>query len=160
MAAETLTATKGKLSAPQPGTGPAGNLKVQYETYSIAANVEAGDVFAMVWVPACTVLDGRIVADQLDTHNTPTLDMNVGWAANGVDAADPDGFGNFGVWDDAAVTGYKPEVGHRLPFGGTLLANGPKTFTVPTQILVTDVAAAATFAAGQMTLIVEYVVND
>lgn len=161
MTAETLTATKGKAAAVRPGVGPAGNLKVQYSTYNIAANVEDGDIFEMLWLPAnSTVVGGFLYADPLDTHATPTLDMDIGIAANGVDSADPDAFGNLGVWDDAAVTGYRPEAGHIYPLGGKLITDGPQTYTVPTKIQIEANAAAATFAAGQVTLVVFYSVND
>ncbi len=114
MAAETLTADRHN-TVPVFGPGDAGNLKCAWGTYAIAANVEDGDIFEMCKLPAnATIVGGQLRADPLDTHNTPTLDMDIGWAANGTDAADPDGLGNLGVWDDAAVTGYKATTGHIL----------------------------------------------
>jgi hypothetical protein len=159
MAAETLTATRGKAGFPLGGPGDANNLKVAWGTYAIAANVEDGDIFEMCRLPAnATVLGGELRADPLDTHATPTLDMDIGWASNGTDAADPDGFGNLGVWDDTAVTGYKTEAGHIFPLQGVVMTAGYKTFSAETVIQIEANAAAATFAAGDVTVVVYYTV--
>jgi len=161
MAAETLTATRAATGFPVAGPGPAGNLKVAWGTYPIAANVEDGDIFEMCKIPAnSTVIGGCVYADPLDTHATPTLDMDVGWAANGTEAADADGFGNLGVWDDTAVTGYKITTGHILPFQNLIMTAGPQSFSEETTIQVEANAAAATFAAGDLTVVVYYTAND
>jgi hypothetical protein len=80
----------------------------------------------------------------------------VGWAANGVDVADPDGFGNLGVQGTDTVAGIKPEAGYNYQFGGVLITDGPKTFAAETVIQVTTVATAATFAAGTLSVVVYY----
>lgn len=160
MAAETLTATRAKDSFPVNGKGPAGDLKVAWGTYAIAANVEDGDIFEMCKVPAgATIVGGELRADPLDTNATPTLDMDIGWASNGTDAADPDGLGNLGVWDDTAVTGYKTTTGHIFPLQGIIMTAGYKTLAAETTIQVEANAAAATFAAGDLTLVVYYTVD-
>lgn len=159
MVAETLTATRAAETFPLQGDGWAGNLKVAYGTYAIAANVEDGDIFEMCKVPAgATIVGGYCYADDLDTNATETLDMDVGWAANGSDAADPDGLGNLGVWTgDASVT--KPEVGNFFPLGGLLRSAGPQTFARDTTIQVEANAAAATGGTGQLTVVVHYITN-
>lgn len=155
MAAETLTATQAQGGYPIPGPGDAGNIKVAWGTYAIAANVEDGDIFEMHYLPAgCTVIGGWVLGEDLDT-GIETLDMDMGWAANDSDAADPDGFGNFGVWTgDTSV-----HLGGALnyfPYQGVLVSAGPKTFTRAggkTMAQLEDNAAAATFAAGQVTAV-------
>jgi|DEB0MinimDraft_3_1074331.scaffolds.fasta_scaffold00186_6 hypothetical protein len=160
MAAETLTATRAASTFPVAGDGMAGNVKVAIGTYELAANVEDGDIFEMCKVPAnAVVFNGRVYADDLDTNATETLDMDVGWAANGTDAADPDGFGNLGVWTGDAVAGVKPEVGINMPLGGVLMTAGAKKFSAETTIQVEANAAAATGGTGTLTVWVQYFID-
>ena len=156
MVAETLTATRAVATFPTFKGSGAGILCAAYGSYAIAANVEANDIFEMCKVPAgAVVLDGFVRADDMDT-GAEALDMDVGWAANGTDAADADGFGNLGVWTADAVTNVRPEVHIYYQFGG-VLKDGPVTFARETTIQVTAVAAATTFAAGDLTVVVYYV---
>ena len=157
MAAETLTATRAAATFPVATSTQAGALMVAHGTYELAANVEDGDIFEMCRGPKnATVLWGWIYAEDLDTNATETLDMDVGWAANGTDTADPDGFGNLGVWTGDAVAGVKPETGISMPLGGVLIADGPKTFSDETIIQVEANAAAATGGTGTLTVMVVY----
>jgi len=158
MVAETLTADRAKASFPVGGKGDANAVRFAYGTYEIAANVEDGDIFEMCRVPAgATVVDGFVRADDLDT-GTETLDMDIGWASNGTDAADPDGFGNLGVWTGDAVAGVKPEVQIHFPFNG-VLKDGPKTFSAETVIQLEANAAAATGGTGTVYVGVYYVTD-
>ena len=158
MAAETLTATRAKAGFPVAANGPAGDVKVAIGNITIAANVEDGDIFEMCKVPAgAAVFGGWIDAADLDT-GIEALDMDVGWAANGNESADPDGLGNFGVWTGDTDT-LKPEVANHLIFGGTLLSAGPQLFTAETTIQVEANAAATTFASGPMTCVVLYTMD-
>ncbi len=159
MVAETLTSTRAAESFPLQGDGWAGNLKVSFGTITLAENVEDGDIFEMCKVPAgATIVGGYCYADDLDTNATETLDMDIGWADNGSDVADPDGLGNLGVWTgDASVT--KPEVSNYFPLGGVLRSAGPKTFARDTTLQVEANAAAATGGTGQLTLVVQYITN-
>lgn len=158
MAAETLTADRAAATFPVYKGRGAGDLCAAYGTYELAANVEDGDIFEMCRIPAgAVVLGGWVYADDLDT-GTETLDMDVGWAANGVDAADPDGFGNLGVWTGDAVAGIKPETGIMYPFGGVLLTGGPKAFAAETVIQVEANAAANAGGTGTLSVVVHYVV--
>lgn len=154
----TFTATRG--AATQPAFQPTGSgiVCAAYGTIEVAANPVAADVYQMCRLPAgAVVLGGRITSDDLDTNATETLDLDVGWAANGTDAADPDGFGNLGVMGTDTVAGAKPEAGYNYALGGVLITEGPKTFAAETVVTVTCVATAATFAAGTLSVIVYYV---
>lgn len=156
MAAETLTATRAAASFPVYKSGGAGALCFAYGVYEVAANVEAGDIFQMCRIPAgAVVVDGFLRADDLDT-GTEVLDMDVGWAANGNESVDADGFGNLGVWTGDAVTGVKPETLIWYPFNG-VLKDGPATFTAETIIQVTANVAANVFTAGTLYVGVYYV---
>lgn len=156
MAAETLTATRAASTFPVASRAPGGILQVAWGTYTLAANVEDGDIFEMCRIPAgATVIGGYLQAADLDTNATETLDMDIGWAANGSEAADPDGFGNLGVWTgDTSV--HLPVAGNYFPLAGTLQSSGPQTFTDETVIQVEANAAAATGGTGVMTLVVFY----
>jgi hypothetical protein len=158
MAAETLTATRAAATVPVPDNALAGLLHAHWGSYAIAANVEDGDIFEMHYVPdGATVLDGVVRGDDMDT-GTEALDIDVGWAANQTDLADPDGFGNLGIWTGDAVAAIKPEAYNYFPFGG-VLKDGVKTFTAAggkTMIQLEANVAAATFAAGDVTVTTYY----
>lgn len=159
MAAETLTATRAASGFPVGGVGPATSLHVATGTYEIAANVEDGDIFEMCKLPAnAVVVGGHIMGDDLDT-GIETLDMDIGWAANGTDAADPDGFGNLGVWTGDAITDLKPVAGIYYPLQGVLFTAGPKKFAAETTIQIEANAAAATGGTGTVTVVVFYFVD-
>jgi len=158
MAAETLTAARAAASFPIADNSLAGVMHIGWGTYAVAANVEDGDIFEMHYVPdGATIHDGVLRADDIDT-GVETLDGDVGWAANESDAADPDGLLNGGVWTGDAVAGVNPEAFTTLRYGG-VLKDGPKTFTAgggKTMIQVEFNAAAATFAAGDLTITTYY----
>ena len=157
MAAETLTATRAASTFPVAENNAAGVVHAAWGTYTIAANVEDGDIFEMCKLPAnSTVIGGMIMADDLDTNATETLDMDIGWAANGTDAADPDGFGNLGVWTGDAITDWKVVVSNMFPLQGVLITAGPKTFSAETTIQIEANAAAATGGTGQLSVVVYY----
>lgn len=158
MAAETLTSTQAAANFPGPAA-PVGKgiLCVSRGTYSVAANVEDGDIFEMSRVPACLVVEGWFFAADLDT-GTESLDMDIGWAANGAESADPDGLGNLGVLSGDAVTGIKPETGTSMPFGGVLISDGSQEFTRETVIQIEANAAANSFSAGHITTLTKYTV--
>lgn len=158
MAAETLTSTRAAATFPVFQAHQDGVLCVAFGTYAIGAAVEDGDIFEMCKIPAgATVVDGVVYSDDIDT-GTEALDMDVGWAGNGTDAADPDGFGNLGTWTgDASTT--KPEAGNYFPFGGVLRSGGPKTFSAETTIQVEANTASNAGHTGQLTVVVYYVSN-
>ena len=155
----TSTATRAAATFPVFKPVGAGVLCAAYGQLEVIANPSANDVFELCRIPkGAVVVGGWIRSDDLDTNATETLDLDVGWAANGTDAADPDGFGNLGVMGTDTVAGIKPEAGYNFPFGGVLITDGPKAFAAETVVTVTVVAAAATFAAGTLSVVVNYVV--
>jgi hypothetical protein len=158
MAAETLTTVQAGAGYPVAGPGPAGNLKVGWGTYAVAATLEDGDIFEMHWVPdGCTVVGGWYQSGDMDT-GIEALDNMVGWAANNSDVADPNGLieantitGDVSVHIAAAST--------LLFYTGVLVTAGPKTFTTGggnTMIQVENNTAPTTFAAAQLTLVTLY----
>lgn len=165
MVAETLTATRAASGFPVASYAGAGVVQAAHGTYAIAANVEDGDIFEMCKVPAgATVIGGFFYGADLDT-GTETLDMDIGWAANGgsgtYDSADPDGLGNLGVLtgDAFAAGNVSPVAGLIYPLSGLLATGVLPTFTKNTTIQIEANAAAATFAAGSVSVVVFYVLN-
>lgn len=163
MVAETLTADRAAAGFPVFEASGAGILCAAYGEYTIAANVEDGDIFEMCKVPAnATVLGGWFYGADLDT-GTETLDMDIGWAANGgsgtYDSADPDGLGNLGVLtgDAFAAGNVSPVTGLQYPLSGVLAAGTLPTFTKETTIQIEANAAANTGGTGAVSLVVFYV---
>lgn len=153
----TFTATRAAATFPV-YAGHAGNLRVAYGSVDVAAEPAPADIYEMCRLPAgAVVIDGFLRHEDIDTDATETMDLDVGWLANASEAADPDGFGNFGVQTGDAVVGYLPEGGVRLPLMG-VLKDGFKTFTAETVIAVTCVDDPATFTAGTISVAVYYVV--
>lgn len=154
----TFTATRAASTYPVT-SHRGGVLNVAYGVIEVAANPVAADVYEMCRLPAgAVVVGGRFLSDDLDTNATETLDLDVGWLANGSDAADADGLGNFGVFTTDTVAGVKPESGYNFALGGKLITDGPQAFAAETVIAVTCVATAATFAAGTMSVVIYYTV--
>jgi len=156
----TLTGTRGAPTFPVGGFGEASNLKVAWGSYNFAANPTAADIVNLCWVPkwAC-VIGGYVQGTDLDTNATEELDFDIGWLANGTEAADPDGLGNFGVVTIDTVAGIKPESGFYLPLSGVLNTTGPQKFSEDTVIALTVNVDSATFAAGILTAVVFYVMD-
>src|SRR5687768_2318421 len=103
----TLTATRAASTFPVAASTGAGLVHAAHGTYEHAANPTAADIIQFCKVPKnATVIGGWLMGDDIDT-GTEAFDMDLGWAANGVDAADPDGFGNFGVLSGDVITELK-----------------------------------------------------
>lgn len=154
----TFTAARAAADFPVFEASGGGILSRAFGTIQVAVNPVAADIYEMCRLPkGAVVLGGLFRVFDLD-QGTETLDMDVGWAANGIEAADPDGLGNFGVLTGDAVVGYKPEIGTLMPLGGVLISAGSQTFSAATLIQVTAVATANSFVAGQMTVVVDYIV--
>lgn len=152
----TLTATRASSRFPVAGHGFASNLKVAWGSYTLAANPTAADIIELCRVPQyATVLGGYVMAADIDT-GTEALDIDIGWASNGTDAADPDGFGNFGVWDGDVVGQIIPVAGSWKPLQGVLLTTGPQTFAAETVIQAVVNVAANAGGTGMITLVVFY----
>ena len=159
MAAETLTATRAADTFPVFKASGAGIVCAAYGTYAVAANVEDGDIFEMCKIPGgATIVGGHFYGADLDT-GTEALDMDCGWAANGNEAADPDGFGNFGTITGDAVAGIKPEVSIFLPFGGAMRTVGPRLFTAETVVQIEANTASNAGHTGTITVAVLYFID-
>lgn len=154
----TLTATRAAAGQPVFKGNGAGVLCAAYGTYELAANPSVADIIEFCRIPkGAVVLGGWLYGDDIDT-GVETFDIDIGWANNGTDAADADGFGNFGVLSGDTILELKPVAGLLNPLQGVLLADGPKTFSAETIIQGTVNAAAATGGTGTLTVVVFYVV--
>lgn len=154
----TLTGSKAAATAPVPGVPiPNGVLGVAWGVYTLAANPTAADVIEFCKVPAgATVIGGFLQGADIDT-GTEVFDMDIGWAANGTDAADTDGFGNFGVMDGDAVSQFRPVAGIYYPFVNIIQDAGFKTFAAETKIIGTVNVAANAGGTGVLKVVVFYV---
>lgn len=124
--------------------------------YNIASALSAADIVEFCWVPAgATVIGGFFQAADIDT-GTETFDMDIGWAANGTDSADPDGFGNNGVLSGDAVTEFRPVAGIYVPFTNIIQDSGYKTFAANTKIIGTCVAVAHMGGTGMLKVVVDW----
>jgi hypothetical protein len=152
----TTTGTRAAASFPAM-TGGAANLLVAWGSQAWSAEQAAADIWVACKVPAgATVIGGYLQCTDMDTDATETIDIDVGYAANGDVVADPDAFGNFGV-QTGDVSVHQPVAGVYLPFHGALASGGPITLTRDTDITVTFIDDAATFTAGRSNLVVYYV---
>jgi len=159
MAAATLTGSRAKTTIPMGGTGPGGDVKAAWGTVTVDASSEDGDIFEVCYVPAgATVIGGWVLAGDGDT-GIEALDIMIGWAANGDEIADPNGFGELGTWTGDATHGGSSEIGNQLLLGGVLLSAGPKTFNANTKIQLETNTAAATGVAMEVTVVVMYLFN-
>lgn len=153
----TLTAAEAAASYPVFESTGRGVLHVATGSITLAANPTAADILEFCWIPAgATIVGGYLRGDDIDT-GTEALDIDIGWAANGVESADTDGLGNFGVITGDAVTELKPEASIFLPLNGTL-KTGPKTFTNKTKITGVVNAPANAGGTGVIWLTVFYTV--
>lgn len=154
----TLTGPRAAASFPVPGLPDQGSLGVAWGYYSVASNPTAADIVEMCKLPAgATVIGGFMQASDLDTNGTETLDLDCGWASNGTDAADPDGFGNFGVLTGDAVAEFRPVAGVYVPFVNIIQDAAFKTFAAETKVIVTFTGTNATLTAGYLKVVVFYV---
>jgi hypothetical protein len=155
----TVYSNRGAANFPVPQPVGGGVLNVHWGRYDYATNLAAADVIRFFTLPArSTVIGGYLIGSDLDT-GTEELDIDIGWQANGVEVADPDGFGNNGLLSGDVVTDVWPVAGIYRQLGGVLIAaaGGPQFFTNETNIIATVNVDAATLTAGQLTLVVHYV---
>lgn len=157
----TTTATRAAATFPVYKPQGGGTPGRAYGIMALTANPSAADIIQLCRLPAGAVVTGGFLRmTDMDTNGAPTLDIDIGWAANGgtgtFDAVDADGFGNFGVSNGTAVANYLAEGGTLVPLNGVLGVNGVVTFTRETIIQATVNAVAATFAAGTITVVVDY----
>ena len=153
----TLTAPRATAAFPVPNLPPQGVLGVAWGYYNFATAPSAADIVNMCKLPAgATVIGGYLQAADIDT-GTEALELDVGWAANGAEVADPDGFGNNGVLSGDAVAEFRPVAGIYVPFTNIVQDSAFKTFTAETTVTVTVVAAANAGGTGYVKVVVYYV---
>lgn len=104
MTAQTFTGSRAAATFPVfQGVG-GGQLCAAYGSYTLAEVPEVGDIYKLCKLPrGAVVVGGYLSGTDIDT-GTETFDMDLGIAANGVDAADPDYFVNSGVLSGDAIT--------------------------------------------------------
>ena len=153
----TVTGPRAASTFPTPGLPiPSGVKGVAWGYYNHASNLAAATVIEYCRVPAgATVIGGFIQIDDLDT-GTEELDIDFGWAANGTDSADPDGFGNLGVLT-GDVSVHLPVAGIWLPLAGIIQTAGFKTLAAETMLIGTVKVDAAMGGTGISKIVVEYV---
>jgi hypothetical protein len=157
MAIGSVSADRALPGFPVAGFGGAGDLKIAWGTYNIGSAVAQNDVISFCRTPkGATVIGGWIIGQDIDT-GTEALDFDAGYAANGVDSADTDAWGNFGVVT-GDVSGTQAEVGIFLNFQGVLASGGPKTLAAETVHQVLFNAAANAGGTGRLTMVVLYTV--
>lgn len=150
----TVSAARAASTLPVPGTGI---LRVAHGTYEHATNLAAATIIEYCRIPkGAVVVGGYFAGDDLDT-GTEELNMTIGWAANGVDAADPDGFGDLGVMT-GDVSAHLGAAGLYYPLQGKLFTTGPQTFGAETVITGTVVTDAAATGTGTTSVVVFYYV--
>jgi hypothetical protein len=135
-----------------------GLLACAWGTYTHASNLAATTVIEYCRVPkGARIVGGYWCATDLDT-GTEELDIDIGWAANGDEAADTDGFGNLGVvTGDVSV--HVPVASIWIPFQGVLFTAGPKLFNAETVLTAIVNVDAATGGTGQSTMVAYYTVD-
>lgn len=153
----TVTAARAASTFPVGGAGQANMLHVAWGVYDMTSALSAADIIEFCKLPAgATVIGGFVQGVDVDTNATETFDLDIGWAANGTDAADPDGFGNFGVLTGDAVAELRPVAGIYLPFANIIQSPGYKTFAAETKVIGTITAAAASGGTGVLKVVVFY----
>lgn len=151
----TVSATRADSGYPVPGSGV---LRVAHGTYEHASNLAGATIIEYCRIPAgAVVVGGWWGGDDLDTNGTEELNITLGWAANGVEAVDADGFGDLGVMT-GDVSVHLGAAGLWFPLQGKLLTDGPQTFSAETIIQATVVTDAATGGTGTSTMVVYYYV--
>lgn len=155
----TYATSRAASTFPVAGPATQGLAQVAVGVYNYATNIAATSTVNLCKLPAgATVYGGFVQASDLDTNGTEELDFDVGWAANGVDSVDTDGFGNFGtLTGDASV--HLPVAGLWMPFANIIQSPGFKTFGAETIITATVNTDAATFTAGTLKVVVNYIVD-
>lgn len=154
----TLTATRAASTFPVAAPVGGGVLCVAYGSYTLAANPTAADIIQFCRVPAgATVIGGYLQGADIDT-GIEEFNFDLGWAANGAEAVDTDGFGNFDViTGDVSV--HNAVAGIYLPFQGVLITTGPQLFTRETIIQGVVNVDAATGGTGILTCVAFYVMS-
>lgn len=155
----TFTTTRAAATFPVASAAAGGVAQVALGVYSYATNLAAASIIEFCRLPrGATVYGGFVQISDLDTNGTEELDIDIGWAANGIDTVDVDGFGNFGeLTGDASV--HLPVAGVWMPFANIIQHPGFKTFAAETTIIGTVNVDAATHTAGTIKVVVNFIVD-
>lgn len=146
-----VNATKRDVSVPSVKIAPGevgGAVQFAYDEYSLTADLAANDVIKLMKLPAgARVLD--VVVNSADLDSGATGEIKVGWAANGVDAADDDGF----------ITALDIHTAAAAKAMSSLQAAAGyfKKFTVETQVEIV-ISGDTNATSGKIMLGVQYVV--
>jgi hypothetical protein len=144
-----VNATKRDVNVPADKIGKGevnGRVLFAYDEYTSTGAIAINDVINVMKLPA----KARVISTVLSSTDLGTVGtLTVGWAANGVDAADDDGLLTTVDVNAAAI-----KVGdiEQVPQAGTF-----KQFGAETQIQIK--ATAATDAAGTIKIGIMYVVD-
>lgn len=156
MAAQTFKGTRAAADFPVYKGQGSGAVQVARGSYTLAEVPEVGDKYQLCKLPAgAVVIGGYFAATDIDT-GTETLDIDLGNAANGVEIADPDAFGNFGL-----ISGDSPGADITNGIVSTQRALGfvsPPSFTNETIVEATVVAVAAAGGTGTVAAVIYFVV--
>lgn len=157
-----ITADRAASTFPVYKPDGAGDLAVAWGKYTWSSALDTGTVSLCKLPAGSTVIGGWIMGDDLDT-GTEALDFDIGYAANGVESADTDAFGNFGVvTGDAFAAGnlsMSAGINYWLPAvtGSVLADTGPVSLSAETTITMTINAAANAGGTGTITVVILYV---
>lgn len=151
MAAQRFEGARAKAAFPVAHYAGGGVVQAAYGEFTLTETPEVGDVYALCKLPGgALVMGGYLFATDIDT-GTETLDIDLGWEANGTEAADPDGFINSGVLTGDAITDllaagqvYRP------------IAIPGQTFSAITTVVATVNAVAAAGGTGRVGCVVYY----
>lgn len=156
MAASTFTGTRAAADFPVYKGQGSGAVQVARGSFTLTEVPEVGDIWKLCKLPAgAVVIGGYFAATDIDT-GTETLDIDLGYAANGVEAADPDGFGNFGL-----ISGDSPGVDITNGVVAVQRALGftsPPSFTNETTVQAQCIAVAAAGGTGTIATVIYFVV--
>lgn len=153
----TLTGNRATSTFPIASAARQGVLQVAWGTYTLAANPSGADIIEFCKLPkGATVIGGFLQGADIDT-GTEAFDLDIGWANNGTDVADPDGFGNFGTLDGDAVSMFRPVAGIYYPFINIIQDSGFKTFAAETTVIGTVNTPANAGGTGLLKVVVFYV---
>lgn len=139
----------------QVGQG-AGIVYSLYGDFAIPETPEVGDIYVVGWLPyGAQPIGGYMATTDIDT-GTETFDMDVGFAGNGVDTADPDYFTNSGLLSgDAIATDFiLTNSANFRPFTGPFPT--VKKFGAKTRVQAVVNAVAAAGATGSVAIRVDY----
>lgn len=159
----TYTSDRAKSTFPVYKPDGAGDLAAAYGTYNWSSALGTGTVELCKLPAGAVVLGGWLMGDDLDT-GTEAMDFDIGYAANGVENADTDAFGNFGVvTGDAFAAGnlsMSAGINYWLPSvtGSVLASGGPLAFSAETTVTMTINVAANAGGTGRISVVLLYIV--